>query len=253
MILKDLPIGTIATDKKTKFNGKPIEWIVTDHEKYQNGTVLLSKDILCCKPFNDLKELDYIGHSVCWENSSIRNWLKTDFFYKSFSLQLRCMSIPVEISECDRNNVTRKIKDNVFLLSASEVIGHRYTDNYEVLQLFKDIDTNKYITIDTNKYIISEACRGLKWSWWLRSPMVKNSHYIYFVDEHGLLGNANAHYVSMGVRPACVISDYTPIKEKKNGDYKFDWSPLHTNWRKQFALYSIMYKNYLDFFSTKGV
>ena len=256
MILKDLSIGTIVIDKKTKFNGKPIEWIVTDHEKYQDGTVLFSKDIICCKPFDDSKELgykEYKEHSICWENSSIRNWLKTDFFYKSFSRQLRCMSFPVEISECDRNNATRKTKDNIFLLSASEVIGYRYTDNHEVLQLFKDIDTNKYITIDRNKYITSEACRGLKWSWWLRSPMVKNSHYIYFVDEHGLLGNANAHYVSMGVRPACVISDYTPIKEKKNGDYKFDWSPLHTNWRKQFALYSIMYKNYLDFFSTKGV
>ena len=100
MILKDLPIGTIVTDKKTKFNGKPIEWIVTDHEKYQDGTVLFSKDIICCKPFDDSKELgykEYKEHSICWENSSIRNWLKTDFFYKSFSLQIRCMSIPVEI------------------------------------------------------------------------------------------------------------------------------------------------------------
>ena len=34
MILKDLPIGSIVTDKKTKFNGKPIEWFVADHEKY---------------------------------------------------------------------------------------------------------------------------------------------------------------------------------------------------------------------------
>ena len=162
------------------------------------------------------------------------------------------MLIPVEISECDRNNVTRKIKDNVFLLSASEVIGYRYTDNYEVLQLFKDIDTNKYITIDRNKYITSEACRGLKWSWWLRS-VIENTEYVYNVNTDGSLSNHNAYYGNNGIRPACVISDYTPIKEKKNGDYKFDWSPLHTNWRKQFALYSIMYKNHLDFSSIKGV
>ena len=216
MILKDLPISTIVTDKKTKFNGKSIEWLVVDHEKYQDGTVLLSKDIICCKPFDIPKELsdkEYKEYSISWENSSVRNWLKTDFFYKSFSLQLRCMSIPVEISECDGNNLTRKIKDNVFLLSSSEI---GYTDYHKTktLQLFKD-----FKDIDRNKYTISEVCLGLKWSWWLRSPMVKDSHHIYFVDEHGLLGNANAHYVSMGVRPACVISDYTPIKEKKNGDY----------------------------------
>ena len=51
----------------------------------------------------------------------------------------------------------------------------------------------------------------------------------------------------MGIRPACIISDYIPIKEKKNGKYKFDWSPLHTNWRKQLKLYLIKYNKYLDF------
>lgn len=247
MILKDLPIGTVVTDKKTKFNGKPIEWFVADHEKYQDGTVLLSKDISCCKPFDDSKVSsykEYKEHPIYWENSSIRNWLKTDFFYKSFSIQLRCMSIPVEISECDKNNLTEKIKDNVFLLSTFEI---GYVDNYNKrLQLFKNNTTK-------NKYIISEACLGLKYPWWLRSPIVEDSHYIYFIDEHGLLGNTNAHYGKMGVRPACVISDSAPIKEKKNGDYRFDWTLFKFDWNKQFALYLNKYKNYLDFFSTKGV
>lgn len=82
MILKDLPIDTVVIDKKTKFNGKPIEWFVTDHEQYQDGTVLFSKDIICCKPFDDSKELgykEYEEYSICWENSSIRNWLKNRF------------------------------------------------------------------------------------------------------------------------------------------------------------------------------
>ena len=220
MILKDLPIGTIVTDKKTKFNGKPIEWIVIDHEKYQGGTVLFSKDILCCKPFDNPKELsykEYKEHLISWENSDIRNWLNTDFFYKSFSLQLRCMSISVEISECDRNDLTRKIKDNVFLLSASEIGYNTSCHRVDRAQLFENIK---------NKYITSEACLGLKWSWWLRSPMVRDSHCIYFIDKHGLLGNTNAYYDSMGIRPTCVISDYAPIKKKKNGDYKFDWLSL---------------------------
>ena len=215
MILKDLPIGSIVTDKKTKFNGKPIEWFIADHEKYQDGTVLFSKDIICCKPFDDPKissYKEYKEYQIYWENSSIRNWLKTDFFYKSFSTQLRCMSIPVEIE----NDLTEKIKDNVFLLSTFEV---GYIDNYnKTLQLFKNNTTK-------NKYIISEVCLGLKYHWWLRTPIFEDSHCIYFIDEHGLLDNAKAHYGNMGVRPACVISDFAPIKEKKNGDYRFDWSP----------------------------
>ena len=250
MMLKDLPIGTIVTDKRTKFNGKPIEWIVADHEKYQDGTVLLSKDIICCKPFDAPKELsdkEYKEYSICWENSSIRNWLKTDFFFKSFSIQFRCMSIPVEISECDRNDLTRKIKDNVFLLSVSEIGDYDY---YKILQLFKDIDRNKYT--------ISEVCLGLKWSWWLRSPSLipsplGNLHYICSVNDHGLLYGTNAHYGSMGIRPACVIADCAPIKEKKNGDYRFDWSSFKLNWNRQFTLYLNKYKNHLDFFRTKGV
>lgn len=55
MTLKELPVGSIVTDKKTRFNNKPIEWLVADHEKY-SGTVLLSKDILCCRPFDKPKK-----------------------------------------------------------------------------------------------------------------------------------------------------------------------------------------------------
>ena len=65
------------------------------------------------------------------------------------------MSIPIEVLECDRNNIytAKQIKDNIFLLSSSEI---GYADYYKRLQLFKN--TN-------NKYLISEACLGLKWAW----------------------------------------------------------------------------------------
>lgn len=55
MTLRDVPVGSIVTDKKTRFNNKPIEWLVADHEKY-SGTVLLSKDILCCRSFDEPKK-----------------------------------------------------------------------------------------------------------------------------------------------------------------------------------------------------
>ena len=214
MILKDLPIGTIVTDKKTKFNGKPIEWIVTDHEKYQDGTVLFSKDIICCKSFDNSKMSDYKKykeHPICWENSTIRNWLKTNFFYNFFSIQLRCMSISVELLECDRNDLTRKIKDNIFLLSPSEI---GYT-KYKALQLFSN-----------NEYKTAEACLGLKWSYWLRTPFLGNLCDAYIINSDGSFYHNDAYDNRCGIRPACVISDYAPIKKKENGDYKFDWLSL---------------------------
>jgi hypothetical protein len=98
MILKDSAISTIVTDKKTKFNGKSIEWIAVGHEKYQDGTVLFSKDILCCKPFGNLKKLTKLNELDCkeclyyeecstyWKKSNIRNWLNTDKRKKEWRL-----------------------------------------------------------------------------------------------------------------------------------------------------------------------
>ena len=225
MTLIDLPVGSIVTDKKTKFNNKPIEWIVTDHEKYQGGAVLLSKDILCCRPFDNPKEsYKNVGRreygSNRWTDSDIREWLETEFYRKSFSSKLAALAKPVwnvtELSKYDRGlygcakDVT---EDTVFLLSDAEV--GCYGDN-EALELFRG-NTKE-------KYLITEVCPGLTWYWWLRSPFAGYSYYARIVNTGGSLINNYAYYGSNGVRPACVISSSAPVKKKKNGGYKFDWT-----------------------------
>ena len=223
MTLGNLPIGSTVTDKKTKFSGKPIEWLVADHEKYHDGTVLLSKDILCCRPFDEPKEC-YVDEyrkkygSNRWTDSDIREWLETEFYRKSFSSKLAALAKPVwnvtELSKYDRGlygcakDVT---EDTVFLLSDIEIGGKVYD---ETLELFKG---------ESKKYLTAECCPGLTWYWWLRSPGAGNSCNARFVNAGGSLYNGDAYDGSGGVRPACVISSSAPVKKRKSGGYKFDW------------------------------
>ena len=225
MTLKELSIGSIVTDKKTKFNNKPIEWIVTDHEKYQGGAVLLSKDILCCRPFDNPKESykdagrrEYGSNR--WTDSDIREWLETEFYRKSFSSKLAALAKPVwnvtELSKYDRGlyacakDVT---EDTVFLLSDAEI---GYEEDCKALELFKGENKEKYLK--------AEVCPGLAWYWWLRSPDAGYSCIARGVGTDGSLsGNGYAYSGYFGVRPACAISSSAPVKKRKSGGYRFDW------------------------------
>lgn len=75
-------------------------------------------------------------------------------------------------------------------------------------------------------YRIAEACLGLTWYWWLRSPYGGFSCSARIVYTDGSLGYTNAYNGDGGVRPACVISSSAPVKKRKNGGYKFDWKEV---------------------------
>lgn len=226
MTLGDLPIGSIVTDKKTKFNGKPIEWLVADHTKYE-VTVLLSRGILCCRPFDNPKESykdmncrEYGSNN--WRDSDIRKWLETEFYRKLFSSRLAGLTIPVlnapEIPMRDRGNRNEHIdntEDNVFLLSAAEIGSE---GDSKAIELFKS--NNK------EKNRIAEVCPGLTWYWWLRSPLAGHSYNTRVVCTDGSLYYNYAYYDHIGVRPACVISSSAPVKIRKSGGYKFDWKEV---------------------------
>ena len=221
MTLKELPVGSIITDKRTRFNSKSIKWIVADHTKYAEGTVLLSKDILCCRPFDEPKEC-YVDEyrkkygSNRWSTSDLRKWLNNEFFGKAFSSRLADIVIPVsnatvflrhdrELCEVDRT------KDTVFLLSDIEIGGKVYD---ETLELFKG---------ESKKYLTAECCPGLTWYWWLRSPNAGYSDIARSVGTDGSLSDCYAYGGYTGVRPACVVSSSAPVKKRKNGGYRFDW------------------------------
>ena len=227
MTLENLPIGSIVTDKKTKFNGKPIEWLVADHTKYE-GTVLLSRDILCSRPFDEPKgyyknKYRKTYGSNRWSVSDIRKWLNNEFYCKSFSDRLAELTIPAlkrtEIPECDKgssmNYFIDSTEDFTFLLSDAEV---GYREGYKPLELFEGKNKRKYLTV--------EACPGLAWYWWLRSPFAGYSCCACIVSTDGSLDSYNAYAGDNGVRPACVISPSAPVKIRKSGGYRFDWKEV---------------------------
>lgn len=225
MTLKDLPVGSIITDKKTRFNNKSIEWLVADHAKYHDGTVLFSKDVLCCRPFDEPKEYYEDKYrrqfgSNRWKDSNIREWLTDEFFNGSFSDRLAELTIyslrETAVPECDRDSSMIYVGDStgepVFLLSDAEI---GCEEDCKALELFKG--ENK------EKYLMAEVCPGLTWYWWLRSPFAGFSDFTCRVGLDGSLSCSNPCSDDRGVRPACVISSSAPVNKRKNGGYKFDW------------------------------
>ena len=75
--LSSLPLGTIIRDPKTKYNGKPIEWIIVgkDYPGAPEGSVtLLAKHVLSFKAFSGATT-EHPRGTVSWRESQIREWL----------------------------------------------------------------------------------------------------------------------------------------------------------------------------------
>lgn len=211
MILGELLVGSIITNKKTKINGKPIIWLVADHGEYlldsgvrTQATLLLSRDIIACRSFNNGP---YIGAANQWKNSEIRDWLNHDFC-DYVSIELLDHIWPIRLLTDDW------MTDDTFFLLSSEEAGFEKQEN--ALALFKK----------DSRYRVAEACLWLKWSWWLRSPYAGSSSDVHFVYDTGSLGRASASYGYTGVRPAFIISDFIPVKKRENGGYEFYWKEV---------------------------
>lgn len=87
-LLSSLPVGAKVVDNGTKYNGKPITWLVGGHNHYVQGqTVLVSEKIITIKAF-DAKESDNtdsdrrlfgnnrysLSNLRQWLNSGVDNW-----------------------------------------------------------------------------------------------------------------------------------------------------------------------------------
>ena len=80
--IDDFPTIMFGSYPQSDPNGKkkePIEWIVLQKDYTNNTASLVSKYILDCKCYNDLRE------NTTWETCSLRNWLNNEFYNMAFS------------------------------------------------------------------------------------------------------------------------------------------------------------------------
>ena len=145
------------------------EWIVLDKGE---KTLLLSKDVICKKKFNE----KYVN--VLWSECSLREWLNNEYIAQAFSAEeLECIAdtdVRSAILPGEKDSI-----DKVFLLSAEEA--------------------TKYFSDDARR--VAHKDEGLGWG--LRSPGYSTSSVAYVNTEGSVfISGCDVDLDSVYVRPA---------------------------------------------------
>ncbi len=156
------------------YNGQPIEWIVL---KKQGGkTLLLSKDILEKKKFNDKSK------RVTWKNCTLRKWLNESFYNDSFNEREKDLICETELETDYSSFFASEVVDYIFILSSEE---------YRMLGV---------------EYLLKE--QGSSSYWWLRgwNPASPTDYSNYVGYGGSVFSEGGEVYREYGVRPALWIS-----------------------------------------------
>lgn len=198
-----IKFGTYEQDNKTANGSEPIQWLVLAKE--DSKLLVISRYILDWQQFgNEETSL------VTWENSSLRNWLNSDFFDTAFSDEEKTVILSTEVMPdenlfdgIDQGSVT---SDKLFILSASEINAYFLSDSER--------------TVEKTKYV-KDVTKGLPgyWSsdtncWWSRtvvSPGLFESPRLAVVNDDGIVddghwGSGYNYDNYMGVRPTLWIA-----------------------------------------------
>lgn len=105
--------GTYEQDNNFNNGAEDIEWVVLD--KKDGRALVLSKNVLDARPSDDK------GRNVSWENSSLREWLNSEFYKNTFSGEEQESIVEMVIYDTETGKDT---KDKVFLLSGEEVVTY---------------------------------------------------------------------------------------------------------------------------------
>ena len=202
-----LSTKAVGSTVKLTVNGKAREFIVVHQGKPSsvydescNGTWLLMKDIYENRVWQS-------GNINKYESSDIHSYLNNTFlklFDSNIQGAIKQVKLPYRknggsggTTQQGANGLPCKI----FLLSAPEVhYEHSYIDSGEgaVLSYFASCVTNN---ADSKRvaYLNGSAA-----NWWLRSPYISSTNYVWYVRANGSYYNGNASS-SYGLRPALVL------------------------------------------------
>lgn len=187
------------------FDGKkePIEWIVLSIDKQANTALILSKYLLDCKVYNTSTQ------ETSWKNSSIRNWLNSDFYDSAFTQEEKQSILPVEIGNSS---------DFVFLLNSDQIREMLSAEICYATPYAKQ--QGVYVANDTGTS-----------SWWVRKNTTSTNGV--FVGAHGKIyekGNP-VTVTDKGVRPALYLSLAELEKAPKEGQVLIkDYGLLGNTW-----------------------
>ena len=184
-----ISFGKYEQDNNLENGVEDIEWTVIGIQ--EDTALLLSNKILCAADFNSEK-VDSEGN-LCWGNSSLCEWMNSEFYEQAFSEEEKGKIRPMHIVGGGIESV-----DNVFLLSRMEY--KRFAGNY------REAGPSRYAYNQGLEISAHQKC-----SYWLRTVAELEDYYtvkmIDMVDWDGELGNKPImDSKQYGVRPAIWIS-----------------------------------------------
>ncbi len=164
---------------------KLITWRVLQREA--DYLLVIAENCLDCQPYHEQR------CSVTWARCTLRRWLNSEFYNKSFNEQERKCILKTSIV----NDAGPKTKDCVFLLSVDEV------DN-----LFANVSVccAKPTQYAENNGAYKDDDNGCCW-WWLRSPGCHDNDAAFVSSDCGVFDYGDRVDKGSGaVRPALLLA-----------------------------------------------
>lgn len=169
------------------------EWIVIEGHD-ENNKVLLMKNILECKAFDDNKN----SSKNNWMECNLRTYLNKDF-YKKLNNKEDILFYTSDLKADNGDDNYGKCTDKVFLISMGFYRYHR-----------KDI------------------ALADRW-WWTITPSSLNANYMRCVGGNGTVLDYTANSCAIGVRPACLVKSSIQIESNNESDKKEKLKDLSEN------------------------
>lgn len=176
---------------------QPIEWIVLDDKK--DKELLISRYILDYRVYNDSS----MNNLPIWEDSTIREWLNTEFINEVFSKKEREKIVSVKHGSNSAHGMRwcGTTEDAVFLLSLKEL--KQYFDEAEDDILAEGTPFAFSKGLRSAVYLFADAAdfpeADVTGCWMLRTG--GSDGYIY-VDAMGFIEDGEEPVLPCGIRPA---------------------------------------------------
>ena len=193
---KTFTFGRYEQDEEVE-GAEPIEWVIL--EVKSDRVLVVSKLGLEALPYNKS------GDRTTWEHSSIRTWLKDDFYYTAFSEDEQAQILQTNNLADDDKDAQRKqgndTIDYVFLLSITE--ANKYIINNSSLEDDEHCCKPSPYAYD-NVEVISDG----KYCWWWLRTVAEDSKKACSINSDGTLnyGTREVSWKQGAVRPAMWLS-----------------------------------------------